>query len=85
LTYAFTADDVDDATFHTPQKMNTTLFGWKNWMCGNLYEMMPRQYIISFAMTQKLHNSIEKASKDTQAVYTRKSLREARKNVKWVC
>jgi hypothetical protein len=31
--------------------------------------------------TQKLHNSIEKASKDTQALYTTKSLREARKNI----
>jgi hypothetical protein len=31
--------------------------------------------------TQKLHDSIEKASKDTQALYTIKSLREARKNI----
>jgi hypothetical protein len=31
--------------------------------------------------TQKLHNSIEKASKDTQTLYTTKSLREARKNI----
>jgi hypothetical protein len=28
-----------------------------------------------------LHNSIEKASKDTQTLYTTKSLREARKNI----
>ncbi len=31
--------------------------------------------------TQKLHNSIEKASKDTQTPNTTKSLREARKNI----
>jgi hypothetical protein len=31
--------------------------------------------------TQKLHNSIKKASKDTQTLYTTKSLREARKNI----
>ncbi len=31
--------------------------------------------------TQKLHNSIEKASKDPQTLYTTKSLREARKNI----
>ncbi len=31
--------------------------------------------------TQKLHNSIEKASKDTKPLYTTKSLREARKNI----
>ncbi len=31
--------------------------------------------------TQKLHNSIEKALKDTQTLYKTKSLREARKNI----
>jgi hypothetical protein len=31
--------------------------------------------------TQKLHNSIEKVLKDTQTLYTTKSLREARKNI----
>jgi hypothetical protein len=31
--------------------------------------------------TQKLHKSIEKASKDTQTLYTTKSLREARNNI----
>jgi hypothetical protein len=31
--------------------------------------------------TQKLHNTIEKASKDTQTLYTTKSLKEARKNI----
>jgi hypothetical protein len=31
--------------------------------------------------TRKLHNSIEKASKDTQTLHTTKSLREARKNI----
>jgi hypothetical protein len=30
---------------------------------------------------QKLHDSIEKASKDTQPLYTTKSLIEARKNI----
>jgi hypothetical protein len=31
--------------------------------------------------TKKVHNSIEKASKDTQTLYTTNSLREARKNI----
>jgi hypothetical protein len=31
--------------------------------------------------TQKLHNSIEKALKDTQTLYTTKSVRETRKNI----
>jgi hypothetical protein len=42
---------------------------------------MPSQFIISFTNKQKLHNSIENASKDTQPLYTTKSLREAKKNI----
>jgi hypothetical protein len=50
-------------------------------MCGNGNERMPRQFIILSPTTQKLHNGIEKASKDTQTLNTTKSLREARKNI----
>ncbi len=37
--------------------------------------------LFHFPTTQKLHDSIEKASKDTQALNTTKTLREARKNI----
>ncbi len=43
------------------------------WCQGNSLFLLP--------ITQKLHDSIEKASKDTQALYKTKSLREARKNI----
>jgi hypothetical protein len=42
---------------------------------------MLRQFIFSFANNTKMHDSIEKASKNTQPLYTTKSLREARKNI----
>jgi hypothetical protein len=40
---------------------------------GNSFFLLPT--------TLKLHNSIEKASKDTQPLYITKSFREARKNI----
>ncbi len=43
------------------------------WCQGNSLFLLPT--------TWKLHDSIEKASKDTQPLYTTKSLREARRNI----
>ncbi len=50
-------------------------------MCGTDMKQCQGNSLFPFSMTQKLHDSIEKASKDTQPVYTRKSLSEAKKNI----
>jgi hypothetical protein len=81
FTCAFTADYVDNATFETPQKSKQDSLG-EGTECVEM-EMRRCQGNSLFLLptTQKLHDSIEKASKDTQALYTTKSLREARKNI----
>jgi hypothetical protein len=72
---------VDNDTLHTPQQSKHMSLG-KETVCVEM-EMRRHQGYSSFLSrtTQKLHNSIEKASKDTQTLYTTKSLREARKNI----
>ncbi len=81
FTCEFTADDVDHVTLQTPQKSKYMPLG-KETECVEM-EMRQCQGNSLFLLptTQKLHNSIEKASKDTQPLYTTKSLREARKNI----
>jgi hypothetical protein len=77
----FTADDVDNVTLRTPQKSKHMSLG-KETECVET-EMKRRQGNSLFlsSTTQKLHSSIEKASKDTQPLCTTKSLKEARKNI----
>jgi hypothetical protein len=81
FTCEFTADDADNVTLQTPQKSKHISLGKKTicvememrWCQGNSLFLSPT--------TQKLHNSIEKASEDTQTLCTTKSLKEARKNI----
>ena len=81
FTCEFTADDADNVTLKTPQKSKHISLGEET-VC---VEMEMRQCqgnsLFLSPTTQKLHNSIEKASKDTQTLNTTKSLREARKNI----
>jgi hypothetical protein len=81
FTCEFTADDADNVTLQTPQKSKHMSLGKKT-VCVEM-EMGQCQGNSLFLLptTQKLHNSIEKASKDAQTLYTTKSLREARKNI----
>jgi hypothetical protein len=76
FTCEFTADDVDNVTLQTPQKLKHMPLG-KETECVQM-EMKRCQGNSLFLLptTQKLHNSNEKASKDTQPLYTTKSLRE---------
>ncbi len=72
---------MDNVTLRTPQKLKHMSLD-KEIECGEM-EMRRCQGNSLFLLltTQKLHNIIEKASKDTQPLYTTKSLREARKNI----
>jgi hypothetical protein len=81
FTCELTADYVDNATFQTPQKSKQGSLG-EGTECVEM-EMRGCQGNSLFLLptTQKLHDSIEKALKDTQALYTTKSLREAKKNI----
>jgi hypothetical protein len=81
LTCAFTADDVDDATFQTAQKSTQPYLGEKTECVETDMRQCQGNSLFLLPTTQKLHDSIEKASKDTQAVYARNSLRETRKNI----
>jgi hypothetical protein len=76
FTCEFTADDADNVTLHTPQQSKHMSLG-KGTVCVET-EMRQCQGNSLFLSptTQKLHNSIEKASKDTQTLYTTKILRE---------
>jgi hypothetical protein len=80
LTCAFTADDVDYATFQNPQKSTQPYLDERTECVETDTRRCQGNSLFLLPTTQKLHNSIEKASKKTQAVYTRNSLREARKN-----
>jgi hypothetical protein len=81
FTCEFTEDDVDNVTLQTPQKSKHMSLGEET-VCVEM-EMRRCQGNSLFLSltTQKLHNSIEKASKDTQTLHATKSLREARKNI----
>jgi hypothetical protein len=81
FTCAFTADYVDDATFQTPQKSKQGSFGEGTECVETEMRQCQGNSLFLLPATQKLHDSIEKGSKDTQALYTTKSLREARKNI----
>jgi hypothetical protein len=81
FTGEFTADDVDNVTLQTPQKSTHMPLG-KETEC---VETEMRRYqgnsLFLLPTTQKMHDSIAKASKDTQPLYTTNSLRDARKNI----
>ncbi len=78
FTSEFTADDVDNVTLQTPQKSKHMPLG-KETECVEMEMRRCQGNSLFFSpTTQKLHDSIEKASKDTQPLYTTKSLREAR-------
>ena len=81
FTCEFTADDADNVTLQTPQKSKLMSLG-KETVCveTEMRRCQGNSLFLSLT-TQKLHNSIKKASKDTQTLYTTKSLREARKNI----
>jgi hypothetical protein len=81
FTCEFTADDADNVTLHTPQQSKYMSLGQET-VCVEM-EMRRCQGNSLFLSptTQKLHTIIEKASKDTQTLYTTNSLREARKNI----
>ncbi len=66
---------------HTPQQSKEMSLGEEN-VCEET-EMRQCQYNSLFlsSIMKKLHNSIEKASKETQTLYTTNSLGEARKNI----
>ncbi len=74
-------DDADNVTLQTLQKSKHMPLG-KETECAEM-EMSQCQGNSLFLLptTQKLHDSIEKASTDTQPLYTTKSLTEARKNL----
>jgi hypothetical protein len=79
LTCAFTAEDVDDATFHTPQKLRRPHLGKRTKCVETDMKQCQGNSLFLLPTTQKFHNSIENVSKDTQLVYTRNSLREAKR------
>jgi hypothetical protein len=81
FTCAFTADYVDDATFQTPQKSKQGYLGEGTECVETDMRQCQGNSLFLLPTTQKLHGSIEKVLKDTQAVYRTKSLRETRKNI----
>jgi hypothetical protein len=81
FTYAFTADYMDDATFQTPQTSKQGYLGEVTECVETEMRRCQGNSLFLLPMAKQFHGSIEKASKDTQALYTTKSLREARKNI----
>jgi hypothetical protein len=81
FTCEFTADDADNITLQTPQKSKHMSLGKENVCVETEMRRCQGNSLFLSPTTQKLHNSIEKALKDTQTLYTTKSLREARKNI----
>jgi hypothetical protein len=81
FTCAFTADYVDDATFQTPQKSKQGYLGEGAECVETDMRQCQGNSLFLSPTAQKLQGSIEKATKDTQAVYTTKSLQEARKYI----
>ncbi len=78
FTCEFTACDADNVTLQTPQKSKHMSIG-KETICVEMEMRWWQDNSLFLSLTtQKLHNNIEKASKDTQTLYTTKSLREAR-------
>jgi hypothetical protein len=81
FTCEFTSDDVDNDTMHTAQQSKQMSLGEEN-VCVKIETRRCQDNSLFLSpTTKKLHNSIEKASKDTQTLYTTNSLRDARMNI----
>jgi hypothetical protein len=81
FTCDFTADDVDNVTLRTPQKSKHMSLDKETESVETKMRQCQGNSLFLSPTTQKLHNSVEKASNDTQPLYTTKSLREGRKNI----
>ena len=81
FTCDFTADDVDNVTLRTLQKSKHLPLGKETECVETEMRQCQGNSLFLLPTTQKLHISIEKMSKDTQALCTTNSLREARKNI----
>jgi hypothetical protein len=81
FTCEITADDAANDTLQTPQKSKHMSLGKETVCVETEMRQCPGNSLFLSPTTQKLQHSIEKASKDTQTLYTTKSLREARKNI----
>jgi hypothetical protein len=85
LTCAFTADDVDDVTFQTQQKSTQPYLAEKTECVETDMRQCQGNSLFLLPTTQKLHASIEKASKDSQAVYTKKQFMRSKKEYYCIC
>jgi hypothetical protein len=81
FTCEFTADDANNVTLQTLQKSKHMSLGEETVCVDTEIRRIQGNSLFLSPTTQKLHNSIEKASTDTQTLYTTKSLREARQNI----
>ncbi len=81
FTCEFTEDDVDNVTLQTPQKSKRMSLGKETECVETEMRRCQGNSLFLLPTTRKLHDSIEKSSKDTQPLYTTKRLREARKNI----
>jgi hypothetical protein len=81
LTCEFISDDADNVTLQTTQQSKHMSLG-KETVCVETERRRCQDNSLFLSQTTKtLHNSIEKASTNTQTLYTTNSLREARKNI----
>jgi hypothetical protein len=81
FTCEFSSNDGKIGTMRTPQQSTQISLGNEH-VCFETEMRGCQENSLFFSpTTKKLHNSIEKASNSTQALYIMNSLREARKNI----
>jgi hypothetical protein len=81
FTCEFSSNDGEIVTMHTPQQSKQISLGNEHVCMETEMRQCQENTLFLSPTTKKLHNSIEKASKSTQTLYTTNSLREARKNI----
>ncbi len=72
---------MDNGTFQTQQKSKHSSLGKETECVETEMRQCQGNSLFLLPTTQKLHDSIEKAWKDTQPLYTIKSLSKGRKNI----
>ncbi len=77
----FTSNDAENVTMHTPQQSKQMSLGDEQVCVETEMRRCQENSLFLSPTTKKLHDSIEKASKYTQTLYTTNSSREARKNI----
>jgi hypothetical protein len=81
FTCEFSSNDGEIVTMHTAQQSKQMSLGNEHVCVETEMRQCQENSLFLSPTIKKLHNSIEKASKSTQTLYTTNSLREARKNM----